>query len=200
MTDMPASYIDLLHPGIIDPKTWLERRIQSIVRRRQKASGNFFDFEIRGTRGDGDAAVYRWWVIPRNRYFNIYLHKFMQDDKQHLHDHPWWNCSLPLIQGYFEKMFRHRPRPGDTELPETFVRRCSPFHLYFRRPATPHQVIVDVDDNGNNVASWSLFFTGPKVRDWGFACRDKSGRYFWRPYYEYAKPGKDYGQTGVGCE
>ena len=32
----------------------------------------------------------RWHIIPRNRYFNIYLHKFVgSDDDRALHDHPW---------------------------------------------------------------------------------------------------------------
>ena len=32
----------------------------------------------------------RHWLIPRNRFFNIYVHEFLRsDDDRALHDHPW---------------------------------------------------------------------------------------------------------------
>ena len=37
----------------------------------------------------------RWHLIPRNRFFNVYLHKFSGPDScRELHDHPWWNLSI----------------------------------------------------------------------------------------------------------
>ena len=178
---------DLFFPGIPSPQTRLERIIDWLVARRQRKSGKPWDFEIRGTRGEGDPAVYRWWLIPRNKVFNIYLHKFMQDDRQHLHDH-----SQP-IEGVM--------------LPETYVRRCEPGKVYFRMAETAHQVIVDRDAEGYNIASWSLFFTGPVGRIWGFWCPGKPSKVtgfktmcFWRPFESYTKPGSGYGQTGAGCE
>lgn len=192
---------NLFFPGIEFPQNWIERWINRQVLRRQRKSGNPADFIIYGPRGEGDPAVYRWWIIPRNRFFNIYLHKFMQDDKQHLHDHPWWNCSLPLVQGYGERMFIFNPaREGIKILPPTYIRRCKPWRLYFRRADTPHQVIVDslpLSDGWQNVPSWSLFFTGPRVQTWGFWCPNGV---FKRPYTEYSQSGPDYGKTGRGCE
>jgi hypothetical protein len=45
----------------------------------------------------GDRYMLRWWVIPRNRWFNIYLHRFLHDDEDRaLHDHPWVSCSYIL--------------------------------------------------------------------------------------------------------
>lgn len=65
----------------------------------------------------GEATPYtrRWWVIPRNRWFNVYLHHFLQsDDDRALHDHPWWNASLLLSGSYRE----HVPAdPGDPSGP-----------------------------------------------------------------------------------
>ena len=29
--------------------------------------------------GHDDPYMLRWWIIPRNRFFNIYLHKFLHD-------------------------------------------------------------------------------------------------------------------------
>lgn len=45
----------------------------------------------------------RWWLIPRNPVFNVYLHQFMRsDDDRALHDHPWANCSVLLRGAYTE--------------------------------------------------------------------------------------------------
>ena len=40
----------------------------------------------------------RWWLIPRNRFFNVYVHQFLRsDDDRALHDHPWLlNCAILL--------------------------------------------------------------------------------------------------------
>lgn len=45
----------------------------------------------------------RWHLIPRNRWFNLYLHKFVHgDDERALHDHPWPSASLILGGRYIE--------------------------------------------------------------------------------------------------
>src|SRR5882757_3663924 len=50
---------------------------------------------------EDDTYMERWWVIPRNRVFNIYLHHFLRsDDDRALHCHPWMNCSI-LLQGRY---------------------------------------------------------------------------------------------------
>ncbi|SID67872.1 Protein of uncharacterised function (DUF550) [Mycobacteroides abscessus subsp. abscessus] len=51
---------------------------------------------------EGEAPyLLRWYVIPRNRWLNIYLHKFLRDDDDRaLHDHPWWFVSLMLWGQY----------------------------------------------------------------------------------------------------
>jgi hypothetical protein len=58
------------------------------------------DFIIGGTE---NPYLLRWWVIPRNRWFNIYPHHMLRDDDPRaLHDHPWWNVSIVLKGGYME--------------------------------------------------------------------------------------------------
>src|SRR3954466_1246173 len=55
--------------------------------------------------GEDDPYIRRWWVIPRNRFFNIYLHQFLRsDDDRALHDHPWVNCSILLRGEYIEHL------------------------------------------------------------------------------------------------
>lgn len=47
--------------------------------------------------------LWRWHIIPRNRWFNLYLHKFAHgDDDRALHDHPWVSASLILDGRYRE--------------------------------------------------------------------------------------------------
>lgn len=123
----------------------------------------------------------RWWVIPRNRFFNVYLHEFLRsDDDRALHDHPWWNCSLLLFGEYTEHTIaaggiNHRSiyRAGD---------------LKFRRAGYAHRVELHAG------SCWSLFITGPVVRGWGFHCPNG-----WRPWKEFVD-GRDNGAIGRGCE
>ena len=36
----------------------------------------------------------RWWLIPRNRFLNVYLHRFDHSDEDRaLHDHMYLNLS-----------------------------------------------------------------------------------------------------------
>lgn len=40
--------------------------------------------------------LWRSYLIPRNKYFNIYLHIFVGSDERVPHDHPWPSWSLCL--------------------------------------------------------------------------------------------------------
>lgn len=93
----------------------------------------------------------RWYVIPRNRLFNVYLHHVVGDDPdENLHDHPWlFNISVVLRGEIFEEL-RSRSRT---------LRAGS---LTSRLGRSPHRLLLRSDD------SLTLFVTGPKVRRWGF--------------------------------
>ncbi len=120
----------------------------------------------------GDDQLRRWFIIPRNRYFNIYLHHIMKsDDDRALHDHPWsWNLSIPFGT-YWEALFvyaipdhevyhRGYHNLGEHRL-DYHVKIRDPFVPIFRRGPSPHGVII-------SEPMWSLFLTGPIVRRWGF--------------------------------
>ena len=50
----------------------------------------------------------RWWLVPRNKVANAYLHKFFRsdDDRAH-HDHPWlFNVTIMIKGRYFEHTIR----------------------------------------------------------------------------------------------
>ena len=68
-------------------------RVRKVMARREP------DFII------GDNYLRRWWLIPRNRWLNVYLHEFRaSDDDRALHDHPWASCSIILRGEYFEHL------------------------------------------------------------------------------------------------
>ena len=115
----------------------------------------------------------RWWLIPRNRWFNVYLHQILRDDDDRaLHDHPWCNASWVLAGGYVEHTIAaggvHRRR----------ARRAGSWTL--RWPTAAHRLEVGAD------GAWSLFLTGPVVREWGFHCPGG-----WTPWRRFTDPADD---------
>ena len=105
-----------------------------------------------------DPYMLRWYMIPRNRFFNIYLHCILRDDDARgLHDHPWASLSLILKGSYAEVVdvaYPWRPRYRG------FARGA----VIYRRALFLHRLLV-VDG-----PVWTLFITGRKVREWGFWC------------------------------
>jgi len=131
-----------------------------------------------------DAYMRRWWIIPRNRWFNIYLHNIRRDDDDRaLHDHPWWNVSVPL-RGCIEEVMPLRTRV------------MKPRRIYIRRPQSAHRLVVG-SPRGHGAAPadcWTIFITGPRVREWGFHCPKG-----WRHWKDFTAPG-DPGRVGRGCD
>lgn len=130
----------------------------------------------------GDAArpyMHRWWLIPRNRWFNVYLHHILRDDDDRaLHDHPWWNVSIVLRGGYREVT----PRG-------TFLRRAG--SIVLRGALDAHR--LEIPNDMGIQSCWTLFITGPRVREWGFHC--PKGWVLWRDFVQADKPG----EVGRGC-
>lgn len=131
----------------------------------------------------------RWYVIPRNRRFNIYLHQFCHsDDDRALHDHPWVNCSILLSGTYIEWV-----QPRWPEDDSWFLRRpwrpWAPWRLIFRRASSAHRVELIA-----NRTVWTLFLTGPVIREWGFHCPGG-----WRHWKEFVATREGGNQTGKGC-
>lgn len=151
-----------------------------MIRRRLMAIANSRppDFTIK--RHDG-IYLSRWYLLPRNRFLNVYLHRFDGDDEDRaLHDHPWWNCSILLLGAYTE----HRIRAGGVHT----MTRCHAGQIKLRWPWTAHRISLDV------IPTWSLFITGPVIRMWGFHCERG-----WRPWREFVDS-RDTGRVGRGCD
>lgn len=117
--------------------------------------------------GREDPYLARWFLIPRNRWFNVYLHHFLRsDDDRALHDHPWWNLSILLRGAYVE----HTVRPGGINV--RTQRQAGAMKL--RRAASAHR--IELPDG----PVWTLFVTGPRLRSWGFHC--PKGWVHWRRF------------------
>lgn len=131
---------------------------------------------------EGDWYMLRWFLIPRNRWLNVYLHKFLRDDDDRaLHDHPWWFVSIVLRGSYIEYT------------PRGWAMRHAGGIAY--RPAEHrHRVELLRDRINQPVPCWTLVITGPKVREWGFWC--PRGFVPWR---QFVAP-SDSGQIGNGCD
>lgn len=123
----------------------------------------------------------RWWILPRNRFFNVYLHHFLRsDDDRALHDHPWFNVSILLDDGYTE----HTIAKGGVNRRKRYEAGA----IKFRGPWAAHRVEL------TSGPCWSLFITGPVMREWGFHCPNG-----WRPWKQFVDD-RDSGRIGRGCE
>ena len=136
--------------------------------------------------GDGTPYMRRWWLIPRNRWFNLYLHNFKRsDDDRALHDHPWWNVSIVLSGGYLEYL------PDEVVKLRKPWRPWTPWRLVFRKATAAHRIEM-IQGVG---AVWSLFVTGPTVREWGFHCPQG-----WRHHDDFISITPGGNKIGKGCE
>jgi hypothetical protein len=73
-----------------------------------------------------DPTYHRYFVIPRNRFLNVYLHRFRHSDFEHLHDHRMANISIILKGYYYEQRFVKQPIAGEPLriLARSSLRRC----------------------------------------------------------------------------
>ncbi|ETR75055.1 hypothetical protein X566_20010 [Afipia sp. P52-10] len=155
---------------------WLVRRL--FARMRKIAASRPPDVRI--GKPDDDYML-RWWVIPRNRFFNIYLHNFLRsDDDRALHDHPWLNMSLLLDGRYTE----HTIADGGVHHRVEYAAGA----IKLRGPKYAHRVEL------THGSCWSLFITGPVMRDWGFHCPQG-----WRHHTQFVDRSNS-GQIGRGCD
>ena len=118
----------------------------------------------------------RWFLIPRNPVFNVYVHHFLRsDDDRALHDHPWLANMSWLLEG----SYREWTKKG------AFDRSAGALKLRFW--SAPHRIELTTGP------CWTLFVTGPRVRSWGFHC--PKGWVHWRDFTD----SRDKGAVGKGC-
>jgi hypothetical protein len=118
----------------------------------------------------------RWHLLrknPQSGIENIYLHRFIRDDTEDLHDHPWANASCVLHGKYVEQSWSLDGRRTDTRSAGDIVMRS----------AEERHAITGIE-----VGTITLFVTGPKVREWGFWLA--SGFMHWREYHSHIDRGR----------
>jgi hypothetical protein len=102
------------------------------------------------------AYLTRWTLWGRRQTpgkAKLFLHCFHASNPEpYTHDHPWSFWSLILAGGYFEHTGGRRFWRGPLRL--------------LRMPAD-HQHRVELPKGRK---SWSLVWTGPRTRSWGFVC------------------------------
>lgn len=155
--------------------------------------------------GQENPYLLRWWLIPRNMRFNVYLHCFKRsDDDRALHDHPWINMSIVLTEpGYTEVMprFPHLMRDHGgvyTSLVKRKDRNVGSITL--RGAENAHRIELHKDGMGREREVWSLFFTLGVKRTWGFHC--PKGWRKWKDFVENStdENGQITSKVGRGCE
>lgn len=131
----------------------------------------------------------RWYILPRNRFLNVYLHKFLRsDDDRAMHDHPWWFMSYIVKGSYWE----HRK---DRPLTARSYRSAGTFA--FRKAEDAHRVELESETltlgppTRDGIVThyhtqeverpvWTVIVTGPRIRRWGFHCPE--GWKFWEDF------------------
>ncbi len=138
-----------------------------------------------------DPYLYRWWVIPRNKYLNIYLHKFLRsDDDRALHDHPWPSLGVILWGRYREHMPKDRYNWIKHGNRDQIVKTRYPLQPVYRNANHIHRIELM---QGKPV--WTLFLTGSWTRDWGFWCD-----FGFRGYKEFVSNTEAGNDVGLGCD
>lgn len=144
-----------------------------------------FPSRTRDIKREGELYLRRFYLTPRRldefgndteNYmgFGIYLHYFYRgDEDEELHNHPWEKAlSFILAGGYHEERREYNKIPGTTNLYNVVIHDVKPrtfnkiladdYHRIVKKPDVPH--------------TWTLFFTGERIQDWGFWDRN-TGEY-----------------------
>jgi hypothetical protein len=176
---------------------WLAGRIMSGLAKRTALSRPA-DFIIGGA---DNPYMYRWWLIPRNRWLNAYLHRVVRDDDDRaLHDHPWCSLSL-MLSGLLGEVYEQDV--DELGVPQELDRFLRPGDVVWRGATFAHRLFLP--PSGPHSEAWTLFVTGPRVREWGFWCRDQvptplsDPRGRWVHWKDFTAP-NDSSRIGRGCE
>lgn len=115
---------------------------------------------------DNDPYMLRWFVLPKNPWFKVYVHKFLRSDEERaLHDHPWSFVSM-ILKGEYLEYTPQGPNPH----------RRTRWSIAHRESTHRHRVALingfNPDGSYGLQPCWTLVVCGPHVREWGFWCHD----------------------------
>jgi hypothetical protein len=119
-------------------------------------------------RQSNEPYLERYYVFLKDRTwfpFNIFVHKFLKSDPDHLHDHPWSYFTLILKGGYYEWVpYYDKDNNKMTEI----CKWRGPGHFRVCKATSYHRIDLNPD-----ITAWTLFIPGPQKREWGFMVRNK---------------------------
>jgi hypothetical protein len=130
-------------------------------------------------RENKEPYLVRYYLLFRHRDecipFNIFIHKFIKGDDDHLHDHPWGYFTYILSGGYSETV---RCKSGTD-------------YTYWRQPGfyqtVPPNHIHKIDLDPDTPPCWTLFVPFRRSREWGFIDREGDGDDKWVAAEEYLR-------------
>jgi hypothetical protein len=126
-------------------------------------------------RTENEPYLERYYIFFKERVtfpYNVFLHKFLKSDPDDVHDHPWNYFTIILKGGYWEWI------PAFNTLGEKFSEYRvwrGPGSFRFGGMNNYHRIELEPGVN-----AWTLFFVGPKKREWGFLVNNK-----WIHYEQY---------------
>lgn len=127
---------------------------------------------------DGSPYMRRW--VLEARWFTVRLHHILREDydQSTFHDHPWSFVSVLIRGAYAEWVPGGGPRGASIFRGAVGFFRDAPLgrRVAVYRPAEALHRITWVPKGG----AWTLVFTGPKRRVWGFV--EESAWVDWRTW------------------
>lgn len=119
-------------------------------------------------RVDSEPYLERYYVFLKNRTwfpFNVFIHKFLKSDPDHVHDHPWSYATLILKGGYYEWI----PQFDSLGVKTHEVQQWrGPGHFRIASAASYHRIELNP-----TVTCWTMFMPGPQKKEWGFLVNNK---------------------------
>lgn len=160
----------------------MRRLIKHIVKKLEThlhSKGKYFVITGRPINNTETVPYLMRYFVFRSSFFNIYIHRFLRSDADELHDHPW-NFGTYVVEGEYKE--------------HTFygVNHRKEGSFAYRRSTDFHRVEVDKNRSMDeiNEAPLTLFFSGPRKKEWGFMSRNygySHAKPRWIPYWEYLK-------------
>jgi hypothetical protein len=114
----------------------------------------------------------RWWTLG----CSIRVHHILRSDEDRaLHDHPWPFVTIILRGGYYEERPLLARHPAWVDHEPTRTQRHGVGSILVRRARSRHRLHLV-----RNSTTWTLFFMGPRLQQWGFyTCK---GKVHWSKY------------------
>lgn len=129
-----------------------------------KLSGNLKCKQISGELGQPYLERYMIARWGKNGEHTVFLHRFLDSDAdQGVHDHPWESKSFILAGGYTEERLVEEKNQNGEVVEKIVLRDVKPFSFNKIGKNTFHRIILK-----KKVAPWTLFYHGPRIKNWGF--------------------------------